>query len=114
MAKKNVKEWLKEHKNGIRYCAVAGAGALIGGAFYATAYRFLHRDDFIVGNNAIKIMLKDADRCAMPGYAFGWKSDPIEPEQLGELGRQIVTASQYVPGQKFTHFIAIGKDIKTK
>lgn len=113
MAKKNVKEWLKEHYTLIGNALIFTGGAIIG-ASAAAIFQRQHRN-VVITHEPIKRLLVNANRNVMPGAVFtGVSSMPLKPEQLGELGTVIQALPNYVPGQGFTHFIAIGKDIETK
>lgn len=113
MAKKNVKDWLEEHYMLIGNALIFTGGAIIG-VSAATIFQRLHRN-VVITHEPIERLLVNANRNVMPGTVFtGVSSMPLKPEQLGELGVAIQALPNYVPGQGFTHFVAIGKDIKAK
>ncbi len=113
MAKKNIKAWIKEHKQDIRDIAWYAAGAIVGIGLYVIANRRRHSNEYVVRDKTVKYILSRADKIEGKVWATGVIiPDSLTVDQLGELGRFI--ADNDDAGFGYTHFIAIGKPIDTK
>lgn len=113
MAKKNIKAWIKEHKQDIRDIAWYAAGVIVGIGSYVIVSRHTPSNEYVVRDKTVKHILSHADKIKGKAWVIGAViPDSLTVDQLGELGRCI--ADDGSAGFGYTHFIAIGKPIDTK
>lgn len=102
---KNVKEFMREHKDAIKKGAFLTVAALGSGAF---GYGICLACNTVVNHKGIENILLDAERAYERKLVFvGAHDTPFKPEQLGEIGAKILACGA-TPDCGFTHFIAIG------
>ena len=113
MKKEKVKKYLKENKKEVTRILI-GSGLTIFGCVigYKCGVRHVFKKEFVVGDELVKAVLTDADKVIDHKGVFGIGHDVgFKPEDLGELGKRILAANSRAKDIKFSHFVAIGKDI---
>ena len=111
MKKGKVKEFIKENKTAI-ICGVAtGVGCLIG---YKVCMHKITKQDPRILCDSLKDILDDAESVYGQNKRkalYTQVLDPVEPKDLGKLGKQMIEDAKEYPGKvfKLTHFIACGE-----
>ena len=112
MKKGKVKEFIKENKTAI-ICGAIG-GMLAAGFGYKYCKYKIAKDDPIVLCDSLKDILYDAESVYGQNKRkalYTQVLDPVEPKDLGKLGKQMIEDAKEYPGKvfKLTHFIACGE-----
>lgn len=115
MNKEKVKEYLKEHKKDVAITVVNGviaAGLFVAGYNYCVRDNKL-RDAVLVTHGGMKDVLLDAcDNFKNANIFTGINESGIKYDELGELGNIMSDLGDTAKETAFTHFIAIGKEVK--
>lgn len=115
MNKEKVKEYLKEHKKDVAITVVNGviaAGLFVAGYKYCAREHKL-RDAVLVTHDGMKNVLLDAcDKYKNVNIFTGINESGIKYDELGELGNAMSDLGDTAKETAFTHFIAIGKEVK--
>lgn len=113
--KAKAKEFAQKHEKGLKTVAITGL-ALSGVYFGWKLCDVMKYGDCVIlrHDSPVKHVLEDvkktypSTRC----WSFGGINDTgLKPEQLGELGEAMKNGANFVDGEIFTHFIAIGPDV---
>ena len=113
MKKFKVKEFVANHKDEIiGFATIAGCVAIGVAIGRKLEYEEITSKYFVVKDEPTAKILNSAYELGKIGIFTGSKSTPIKPENLGELGEEIIRCGGGEHG--FTHFIAIGKDLVTE
>ena len=111
--KGKVKEFTQKHKKGLQTVAITGL-AVSGVYFGWKLCDVIKIGDGIIlkSDSPVKYVLEDVKKTYKTvTWAFGGINDNgLKPEQLGELGEAMINGANFVNGETFTHFIAIGPD----
>lgn len=112
MKMKKVKEFCRKHKTMIAY--FAGAGAACVGLVIGAAVNKANKSKFYEQNGPSVLNVFD-DYLSKPrgdSKVFGGTNvGPLKPADLGEMGKAMLELG-CPENQTFTHFIAIGEEVK--
>lgn len=109
---KKVKKFVKDNKTAIIVGIATGVGCLVG--YKICMHKIIKQDPRILCDN-LKELLDDAEVVYGENKNKALYAQVIEtaikPEELGELGKQMIENAKKYPGKefKFTHFFAIGE-----
>lgn len=109
VTKKDVKKFVKEHKNELTIAGVGILGAVLG---YGLCSKVRIGDCYVVHHEGMNRLLRDATKVYNNrGCVYTAVTDvPFKPEELGELGKDMLTLVKD-DDVGFTHFIAIAKKV---